>query len=431
MAAKNPTNGTQRRGLFTDFDAYRTPVDADYASVLTEGLVTFDANVLLNLYRYTQNARSDLLQALEALGNSLFIPHQVLVEFWRNRETTLRESGSTGAKAGEEMGGHLAAATQTLRTWANRVALEETEFEELKDQLAGTFEQVRQKIDGIGKGEWEDLTHDTSTDPVVVKLEAIFSGRVGAALDTTDHEAALMEGTRRVENKVPPGYMDKKKDGSGPAGDYLVWEQILREAGPRSRDVLFVTADAKEDWWRKEHGYNRGPRLELTDELSGRGGGRLFLLTPKRFLEIAAPIFEFSVSEGSVQDIERVERIEDEEANGGWTTAALRELFDRLTYEGWQDRVDVIKYAASHDGFVDAETVYELCEYEDDRTLRGFTKPVMRISRDLRKEPVSEDAVKVLTAEYRIGQQRAIGFSVPAMLLSMIKEATDGDDDDA
>ncbi|WP_327073829.1 PIN domain-containing protein [Kitasatospora purpeofusca] len=431
MATKHPTNEAQRPGLFTDFDAYRTPVNADYASVLTKGLVAFDANVLLNLYRYTQNARSDLLRALEALDSSLFVPHQVLVEFWRNRETTLRESGSTGAKAVEEMNGHLTAATQTLRTWANRVALEETKFEGLKDQLAGTFEQVRQKIDGIGEGEWKDITHDTSTDPVVVKLEAIFSGRVGPALDAEDYEAALKEGMRRVENKVPPGYMDRKKEGSGPAGDYLVWEQILKEAGPRACDVLFVTADAKEDWWRKEHGYNRGPRPELTDELSGRGGGRLLLLTPKRFLEIAAPIFEFSVSEGSVQDIERVERIEDEETNGGWTTAALRELFDRLTYEGWLDRVSVIKYAASHDGFVDAETVYELCEYEDDRTLRGFTKPVTRISRDLRKEPVSEDAVKVLTTKYRTGQQRAVGFLVPAVLLPMIREITDGDDDGA
>lgn len=54
-------------------------------------------------------------------------------------------------------------------------------------------------------------------------------------------------------------------------------------------------------------------------------------------------------------------------------TAALRELFDRLTYEGYGDRVQVIRHAAEWDGLADADAVYISCEYDEDRTLRGFT----------------------------------------------------------
>ncbi|MFF4655358.1 PIN-like domain-containing protein [Streptomyces sp. NPDC001381] len=49
------------RGLFDDFGAFRTPTADDFTDVLTGGLVAPDANVLLNLYRYTEQARTDLL----------------------------------------------------------------------------------------------------------------------------------------------------------------------------------------------------------------------------------------------------------------------------------------------------------------------------------------------------------------------------------
>ncbi|MER5790229.1 PIN-like domain-containing protein [Streptomyces sp. NPDC001980] len=42
--------------------------------MLTRGLVAPDANVLLNLYRYTEQARGDLLRALGGLENRLWAP---------------------------------------------------------------------------------------------------------------------------------------------------------------------------------------------------------------------------------------------------------------------------------------------------------------------------------------------------------------------
>lgn len=417
--------GADNRGLFDDFGAFRTPTTDDFTSVLTHGLVAPDANVLLNLYRYTEQARGDLLRALGAVEDRLWVPHQVLVEFWRNREGTLSEARSSGAQAAEDMAGHAAQAERTLRTWANRVALPEEETDRLRSQLNEVFDDVQETIVKVGEGEWQSITHDTSTDPVIAELQPALGGRVGAPLDPRDHDKAITEGMRRVEKRLPPGYMDKSKEGVGAAADYLVWEQILREASLRHCDVLFVTADVKEDWWRKEQGFNRGPRPELTEELKARGGGRLFMLTPKQFLEVAAPILEFGLREGSVKDIERVERIgTDDGAYGGWTTDALQELFDRLTYENYEDRVAVIKYAAEMDGVADAKSVYDICHYPSGRSLRGFTKPVTRIAgllRNLGKIP--ESAVQVLKAEYDADPGgRASGFSVHPLLVPLINE---------
>jgi hypothetical protein len=61
------------RGLFGGFEGYRTPTEDDYRRVFTEGLVVPDSNVLLNLYRYNEQTRSDLVlqpHFSEALASS-------------------------------------------------------------------------------------------------------------------------------------------------------------------------------------------------------------------------------------------------------------------------------------------------------------------------------------------------------------------------
>ena len=37
-----------------------------------------DANVLLNLYRYNESPRDDLLEVLQKVGDRLWVPHQVI-----------------------------------------------------------------------------------------------------------------------------------------------------------------------------------------------------------------------------------------------------------------------------------------------------------------------------------------------------------------
>jgi len=70
-------------------------MDADYHRLLTSGLVIPDTNVFLNLCRYDEPTRDDLLRILGKLGSRLWAPHQVIAEFWRNRETILKDPRDT------------------------------------------------------------------------------------------------------------------------------------------------------------------------------------------------------------------------------------------------------------------------------------------------------------------------------------------------
>ena len=110
---------TAHSGLYDGFDAYRTATAADYQRLLTKSLVVLDANVFLDLYRYSEQTRRDLFAVMERLGDRLWVPRQVLVEFWRNRESRLQDPRDTN-KTASELADQRDEAVAIFRGWSNR-----------------------------------------------------------------------------------------------------------------------------------------------------------------------------------------------------------------------------------------------------------------------------------------------------------------------
>jgi hypothetical protein len=91
-----------------------------------------------------------------------------------------------------------------------------------------------------------------------------------------------------------------------------------------------------------------------------------------------------------------------------WTRTGLNELLDRLDEEQ-RVQANVIRMAAQQpNGRLPRALVYELGEYEDGRTLRGFTRPVNRITRQLQREGlVAADVAPALEPVYEQSVQAA------------------------
>jgi PIN like domain len=421
-----PDQAERFRGLYEGFEGYRTPTDQHYQDVLTAGLVVPDANVLLNLYRYNAQTQADLFAVLDRLGDRLWVPHQVVVEFWKNRESALRDPRDTGEEAVDRLAQQRQQSVTVLRTWANRIALPPERLSELQDAIEHGFATVSEAILGLTSTDAADRARNTNNDPVLSTLESVLRDRVGRPLGAEAHAEALEEGRRRIREGLPPGYQDKGKGDDLAVGDYLVWAQLLEEAARRRGDVLLITGDVKEDWWRRERGQTRGPRLELVDELHSRCGGRLFMLRPESLLQHAKEVLNVAVSDASVQDVERVDRSLSVDESGGWTLEGVQELLDRLSEEG-QPQADIIRFAAENDGFVSREKVYELAGFDENRMLRGFTRPPNRIAQQLRDHGVIPNgALDVLTAVYdpAFSYVQACGFEIPDELIPLVKAAT-------
>lgn len=305
------------RGLRDGFLEYATPSDADYREVLKNGLVVVDTNVLLNLYRYHPTTREDLFQILETLGPRLFIPHQVAAEFWNNRETTIRDSteGTTRLKA--VLDGQRSQSIQELRAWANRVALPPEPLDSLAESLRTAYEELAARVDEYSEESLRLNALSTNEDPVLDRLVATLEGRVGPPMSPEELDEARAEAERRIENDEPPGYADSDKTGDARFGDYFLWREVLTEASARKVDLLLVTGDIKEDWWRREKGETRGPRLELSREFGNFVGGRFFMLRPANLLARAKDALDLSINEESVRAAETVDRLAGERARPG------------------------------------------------------------------------------------------------------------------
>jgi hypothetical protein len=240
----------------------------------------------------------------------------------------------------------------------------------------------------------------------------------------------VKEGNDRVARQEPPGYLDADKADSGlpegAAGDYLVWRQTIEEAARRDLDVLLVTGDEKEDWWWRHRSEFLGPRVELVAEFKNQSGRQLYMMRPIDLLRRASAL-DVVVRKESVDDVERVSR--ESQSRPEWSEAGVSALLERLETEGWS-QADVIRVAASRGGTIDREEVYEICGYDDDRMLRGFTSPTVRITRDLQRDGVVADDVEpVLTTIYR-GGVKAAAFRIPAEMVAILAADSTADSRD-
>lgn len=309
------------RGIFDGFEGYRTATRDDHVVVLKKGLVAVDANVLLDLYRYGKQGRDDLIAALRAIGDRLWVPHHAMVEFWRNREGVLKDPGGT-VQLVKTLSSSKDTIVKAIDVWGKQRSHPQETVEELTAEVTKTLDEIKDQVTELSKEETDTWARDTSKDEVLHALTQILEGKVGRPLSEEAYAAALTEAKRRGDEQIPPGYLDAKKPEPDSAGDYLVWEQLLLEATQRELDILLITRDAKDDWVRRESGEIRGPRMELIDEALARTGHRFFLRTPAQLLDLAKDALNVSVHTDSVENADRLSRELTE-----WETRSFRHSF--------------------------------------------------------------------------------------------------------
>ncbi|MGW6427726.1 PIN-like domain-containing protein [Nocardia sp. NPDC055053] len=378
-----------------------------------------DTNVLLNLYRYNESTTADLLAVLLAARERLFIPHQVVREFWRNRQTVLGGLGTAKKEAQAALAKNCTSTQNAIRLWAKSVALPDERLSELLGKTDEFFRSISEEL--VDEPSRVSAHLPTSEDRLLVELASLLDGAVGDELGVEAWEAAVAEGERRVNSSEPPGYMDVDKLESdlpeGASGDYLVWLQLLIEGESVGKDLVLVTADTKEDWWnRTDRGRRIGPRRELIDEYHSRTGGRFYLLEPADLLEHSATL-GVGTSAESVQDIQRVRDETPEDAP--WDFGALNAVLTRLDQQNYV-QAEVIREAAANGGSITRRRVYELDGRDEGQMLRGFTRPVTRLTTELQVVGLVPHGVQpLLHAKYDEGVKSS-HFVVPAEVVSLL-----------
>lgn len=293
-------------GIFDGgFETYRTVTEEDYRFLLASGLVVLDTNALLNLYRYHAKTREDLLGILTRIKDRLWIPYQAMYEFWQGRSSVIGNHSREIEGIIDSLFKSRSDLERGIRTWANRIGLPQEEAAEILSTIESAVGDVTDKIREMSADDAFKHAEDTAKDPVITALSSILEGNVGDPLTPDELRKVKKEAAQRIADKRPPGWKDAGKR-DNPEGDYIIWFQTLLEAKRRRTDVLFVTGDVKDDWWRREQGEVRGPLPELAYEMRVVADARLFMLRPASLLIHAGDALGLQISKESVQDAQRV-----------------------------------------------------------------------------------------------------------------------------
>jgi hypothetical protein len=144
-------------------------------------------------------------------------------------------------------------------------------------------------------------------DPVLARLEGLTNARIGRRPTSKQLAQRVRDFVDvRAPSRIPPGFADVSKiDSAGEtagAGDYLIWCEILKIARASSRDVLFVSNDAKSDWWKegKSLGLPNLPHPLLIDELKRETGKQYFQLKPHELMRRARSALNVNVTDDTI-----------------------------------------------------------------------------------------------------------------------------------
>lgn len=268
-----------------DFIGYYNPTVEEVDLSWDKGVFAFDANTLLNLYRYSANTSEDFLKALATLKERIYLPYQAAFEFMRNRERVISSMQSAYSEVLNITKGDIKGKLDSqLNSYKKHPLIKIQEIQNLYDEF---HEKVRKELD-VQKASHPNLKEK---DEILEKVTELFNTSTGTDHTEAKLEDIFKEGELRYKKQVPPGYKDLTEKKDRPLrelyGDLIIWKDLIEFCKLKKQPLILITDDNKEDWWLKENGETKRPRPELIKEFYDLTGIRILIYNPDQFLAIA------------------------------------------------------------------------------------------------------------------------------------------------
>lgn len=276
------------------------PIDEKVITKIWESAIfVFDTNTLLHLYRYSKNTRNDFMQVLQNIKNSLWIPYQVALEFQQNRLNVIRES----QKKYKELDAVLGNIEDIIKNSHNY-----GQYDDVLPIYKRVLKSVKHYANKLERMRKEVSDFDFRNDKILDFITELYENKVGDEQKEEELEEIYKEGKKRYENLIPPGYKDmKEKDTNRHIyGDLIIWKELIKEAKSAKKDIIFITADTKEDWWLKFNGKTISPRSELVKEFSQTNRTILFY-TPQNFLKWYKEKQDNNIQDSSINEVGEIQ----------------------------------------------------------------------------------------------------------------------------
>ncbi len=268
----------------------------DEITALWEGCIfAFDANVLLNLYRYSLDTSDNLISILKNFSDRIWMPHQFALEYQRNRMVVIEGQRVKYMGSIKNILGELEVVEELLGNYYGKMPFD---IKKIKNDLLKSQ---------------EEYPGCTSEDKMREEIDALFENKVGSPFDEKRMLAVIDEGKERYQKEMPPGYCDAlEKDKNDPTktrkyGDLIGWLQMIEKAKTEKKPLVFITSERKEDWWQIVKGKTVGPRHELLKEFQKETGEAFHMYDMKRFLDYAKE--KHTVKKKTIDEVIKIDEV--------------------------------------------------------------------------------------------------------------------------
>ena len=183
------------------FSGYYRPSDEEFSDLWRDCLFVLDANVLLNLYRYSKDTNEDLIRVLSVVSERLWLPHQVALEYQDNRLDII--SGQEIVY--QEIPRILEDAQKKIRGLFRQEHLS-IDVDSMLKTVESAFEVIRRELNKHRSRHPDLFRNDHIRDTIT----SLFEGKVGLPYSQDEVDKLSRKGESRYQNQVPPGYKDLK-----------------------------------------------------------------------------------------------------------------------------------------------------------------------------------------------------------------------------
>lgn len=200
--------------------------------------IFIDTNILTRLYRIYKGARKELLDWIDEY-KKIHIPWWAYNEYIKYSKTknNLKQLSpyklETLYKQVEEQRSQLMLSISEDELTGSKFTTEEDFFSEI--------DTILKKIDGLKKV----VNKINNSDEVTSEISQLFNDKILKKpdfLNNIENEFKI-----RLENKIPPGFDESKKENV--IGDYIIFKEIQSYCNDNNiKSAIFVTEDKKKDW---------------------------------------------------------------------------------------------------------------------------------------------------------------------------------------
>jgi hypothetical protein len=271
------------------FHQYLRPPQEELGKLWQQGLLSFDASVLLNIYGYSKKTRDDLVEFIEKHSARVRLPHQFGLEFARNRSSVIVKQVHNYLRVEEALRKIMTTEIAPKRDHPFLSKKSTRAFQAIMDEL----EESRKAMEKL-----------VGSDPYADRIFDIFEGKVGTCPTSEERLRLETEAQARYDKLTPPGFADIKEKGAPDGyGDCIAWQQLMEIAAKEKKGAILVTDDVKEDWWLLERGRTLGPRPELLEEFTRVTEQRFYMYTSENFLRAAREFTSDEIREDVLEEV--------------------------------------------------------------------------------------------------------------------------------